>query len=93
MRADERNRRITRAVQDVLTKYSFVRTDVGDEARFLVTGGSSPYTLVVSKTWAHPPKCSCPDNSTHNTGGYCKHAMGAMLKELDLRGQLLEVYL
>ena len=93
MKNHQRDPRVRRAVTEVLAKYQFTRTDVGDEARFAVTGGFRPYTLTLSKTWAFPAKCSCDDKEKLGDKDYCKHAMAVMMQNDDLRCQLLEVYL
>ncbi|MSP56255.1 MAG: hypothetical protein EXR69_11730 [Myxococcales bacterium] len=93
MRASERDTRVLRAAREVLAKYQLIRTTVDDEARFAVTGGSRPYSLSLSITWARPPTCTCPDSQHVEVKGYCKHAIAAMLSEPDLRCQLLEAYL
>lgn len=93
MKAWQREARILRADDQVLKRYRLERRDEGDLAHFAVTGGSAPYTLTLSKSWAADPECSCPDGQNRGVRGYCKHAMAAMLREPDLRCQLLEAYL
>ncbi len=93
MRADQRDTRVLRAARDVLAKYKFTRTDQGDEVRFDVTGGAQPYVVSISRTWAHPPSCTCPDSDRPEVKGYCKHAIAMLTLDPEWSCQLLEVYL
>lgn len=92
-----RDNRFFRAAREVLGSYSIVRRDGQNGAAcFDITGGSDDYQVVVSRTWAHSPRCSCPDaryGAAEDCAGYCKHVVAVLLANEDLRFQLLSVLL
>jgi hypothetical protein len=67
--------------------------DAGDVIRFDVTGGTQPYVVTLSRSWAKAPSCTCPDANRDGVGGYCKHTMALMLREPEFQCQLLELFL
>jgi len=93
MRSSTREDRFRRADASVLRRYEFVRTDEGDVVSVNVTGGQFAYVVTASRTWAHPPRCSCPDAQRADVNGYCKHTLAVLTRHEDLQCQLLEVYL
>jgi len=94
-----RELRFLRAAQEVLKRYRITRPEspMADGALlFEVAGGQEPYYVRVHPQWAHPPTCTCPDASRLallRNGGYCKHIIAILLREQELRGQLLELLL
>ena len=90
-----RDVRVLRAARDVLTKYRISpRPVAGTEPSlrvFNVEGGSAPYIVSVDADWQQSPTCTCPDH--RRSEGFCKHVIGVLLKNDELRCQLLELYL
>ncbi len=93
MRASVRERRLVKVDDQVLRHYRFARLDADDTVRVSVSGGAAPYEVTASRTWAHPPTCSCPDAQRPEVRGYCKHTLAVLTLNEDLACQLLEVYL
>lgn len=92
-----RDARVLRAAQDVLKKYTFTPSDASDlpasRRRYTVTGGDRPYVVVVDVEWSADPACTCPDHLRKSNGAFCKHVIGALLRDDALRCQLLELFL
>jgi hypothetical protein len=95
MNVAARDVRVLRAARDVLTKYRITRRSVaGADPNlrvFNVEGGGAPYIVSVDVDWQQAPTCTCPDH--RRSGGFCKHAIGVLLKDDELRCQLLELFL
>ncbi|MFM7539722.1 MAG: SWIM zinc finger family protein [Planctomycetota bacterium] len=100
--AHERDTRISRALRDVVPHYDITRFDPADQAdkvRFRVKSRSpgktlSDYTVIVSREWASPPACTCPDGSGRaRLGGYCKHAIAVLAQNDEFSCQLIELFL
>lgn len=90
MSPPQRDRRILRAANDVLQRYTFEQTATGT---IEVRGGRRTYTVRVCPEWSHPPMCDCPDAERVEVSGYCKHVVAALLRDPALKAQLLEVFL
>lgn len=90
-----RDQRFSRARQQILARYRMDRVDVDGQAIITLEGGAEPYEVVTRLDGSEPPVCSCPDAVHRQTlhGGFCKHAIGALLSWPDLRGQLLPAIL
>ena len=81
------------SAQRIATQYTFVREMAGGKTwRFRVTGGSAPYTVVVDPGWGEVPRCTCP-YASHGDSWWCKHALAVLLREDELRCQLLDILL
>ena len=91
-----RDNRFFRAANKVLGTYDIQRCEEDGAACFVLSGGSDDYRVEVSQTWAHPPRCTCPDarfGAAEECAGYCKHVIAVLLSSEDLRYQLLEILL
>jgi hypothetical protein len=92
-----RDARVLRAAKDVLARYTFhplPPAEPGERlVRLEVHGGARPYTVTVDPDWRTPARCTCPDHARASNGGFCKHVIGALLRDEALRCQLLELFL
>ncbi len=92
-----RDNRFFRAAKEVLGTYDIGRSEEEPgTVCFRVKNGSSDYCVEVSRVWAHPPRCSCPDAqyaAAEDCAGYCKHVIAVLLDNEDLRFQLLDLLL
>lgn len=86
----ERESRLARAVQTVLTEYELESVD---ERTTRLTGGSFPWEVTVDPNWTDAPRCTCPDYERGSNRGYCKHIIAVLLERDDARCQLLEILL
>lgn len=85
-----RDARFLRAATQVLKRYQIRREDSGGVVTGHMSGGAQPYQVRVQRDWSALPHCSCPDAARTETGGFCKHVVAFLLREDDLRFQLLD---
>lgn len=93
-----RDDRFFRAAESVLKKYKIRRRKKLEDGLlvFDVSGGTHDYVVKIHPEWLVNPQCSCPDaaqGARENTRGYCKHMIGVLLSNEELRCQLLEAFL
>ncbi|MDY0061318.1 MAG: SWIM zinc finger family protein [Myxococcota bacterium] len=98
MDVDQRDRRVLRAVRDVLRTY---RIEPGEphlpgEATFWVLGGQRRYLVSIDTKWRLPPSCTCPDAGQMRDGNgatFCKHVIAVLLSHPEHRHQLIDLLL
>ncbi len=86
----DRELRLMRAAREVLVTYTLVPTGVGE---ITVQGGRKPYVVRFCPSWTREPKCDCPDGSRPGIELYCKHVVAVLMSQVELRPQLLELFL
>jgi hypothetical protein len=91
-----RDARWTRAVRDVLKRYTITREPGGERVVYRVARRGAAYLVRVDPTWREPPSCSCPDaDRVRDARGatFCKHTVATLLKDDEHRYQLLDLLL
>lgn len=89
----QRDARIVRAAYEVLQNYRFERENHEGAVQVSVFGGTLPWVVEASLTWEYSPRCCCPDGGRGANFGYCKHVIAVLMREPDLRPQLLDLFL
>lgn len=90
-----RDKRFLKAAREVIKNYQLKRgtADAAGRVAFQVTGGTAPYEV---RAHAGAPTCTCPDAAKLGgalNAGFCKHIIGVLLDNDDLRCQLLDLFL
>lgn len=85
--------RFLRAAHDVGKRYGFAQARNGSMRRVTVTGGSKDYEVSASVHWDVMAECTCPDAKRLAHGGFCKHVIAVLMRDADLRCQLIDVLL
>jgi uncharacterized Zn finger protein len=85
-----RDQRMLRGALTVTNHYTFEQLDT---RTVQVLGGSTPYHVIVHPEWVESPSCSCPDFAKRGGRLYCKHIVAVLMRDNQLRCQLLEMFL